>query len=72
MYVKNDFETQWREAFNIYIKYYGVKENRPAPLGGATKKSLDFFVGGNMNSFMHRICLEQTLSWLIWEAGFVR
>ena len=40
------FLAKRREAFNIYIKYYGVKENRPAPPLGATKKSLDFFVGG--------------------------
>ncbi len=37
MYVKNDFGTKCREAFNIYIKYYGDKGK--APLGGATMKN---------------------------------
>jgi len=49
------FLAKWREAFNIYIKYYGVKGNSLltapplAPIGGATMKNQGFFIVGGEN-----------------------
>jgi len=45
MYVKNDFETQWREAFNIYVKYYEdmlLKKNIEKKVGKTCRANYKF------------------------------
>ena len=54
IFITKDFWLEWREAFNIYIKYYEVKEKLFAPIGG-NEKIYGFFRGG----YQSLICQEE-------------